>query len=133
VIADCPQNNAIHQTLRIWDVGTGRSLLPPLAHQFYPQNDLDIRSYGGEYLDGHVMAVNSVAWSLDGRRIVSGSDDCTLRLWNPVTGRTVGKSFSRCHNALWDDDTPRQYGGMIKTVAFGPDGRKVISGSSNKI
>lgn len=31
--------------------------------------------------------VNSIAWSLDGSRLASASDDNTIRIWNPVTGQ----------------------------------------------
>ena len=35
---------------------------------------------------GHSAPVNSVCFSPDGTRIVSGSDDNTVRIWNAVTG-----------------------------------------------
>ncbi|MFN7899359.1 MAG: WD40 repeat domain-containing protein [Synechococcaceae cyanobacterium] len=40
-------------------------------------------------LQGHTNSVNSVAFSPDGSRLVSGSDDNTLRLWNAATGKPI--------------------------------------------
>jgi WD40 repeat protein len=37
-------------------------------------------------LVGHAGKVNSVSFSLDGKRLVSGSDDSTVRLWDAETG-----------------------------------------------
>jgi WD40 repeat protein len=35
---------------------------------------------------GHTNAVWAVAWSPDGKYIASGSDDCTVQVWDPMTG-----------------------------------------------
>jgi WD40 repeat protein len=43
--------------------------------------DLCIRT-----MDGHIYPVRSVAFSPDGTRVVSGSVDYTLRLWDAVSG-----------------------------------------------
>ena len=37
-------------------------------------------------LEGHNRSVNSVAISVDGSKIVSGSDDNTVRIWSAETG-----------------------------------------------
>ena len=36
---------------------------------------------------GHAHGVDSIAWSADGGRIVSGSKDSTVRVWDPESGR----------------------------------------------
>ena len=40
-------------------------------------------------LTGHSAAVNSVAFSPDGTRVVSGSDDNTVKIWDSQTGTEV--------------------------------------------
>ncbi|KAE9383194.1 hypothetical protein BT96DRAFT_1009531 [Gymnopus androsaceus JB14] len=63
----------------------------------------------GNALQGHDNWVNSVAFSPDGTRIVSGSDDKTLRIWVATTGAQMG-------NALQGHDD------VVNSVAFAPDG-----------
>ncbi|KAG6326942.1 hypothetical protein ID866_12147, partial [Astraeus odoratus] len=58
----------------------------------------------GLYCRGHIAPVGSVAFSPDGRWIVSGSADNTIRIWNAYTGYQI-------------------------SVAFSPDGRCIVSGS----
>lgn len=68
---------------------------------------------------GHTGYVKSVAFSPDGHRIASGSDDQTIRVWNARTGDTVAGPFSG-HNA------------EVNSIAFSPDGKRIISGSVDK-
>jgi WD40 repeat protein len=39
-----------------------------------------------QMLEGHMRSVNSVAFSHNGRRLASGSDDETVRIWDAETG-----------------------------------------------
>ena len=69
-------------------------------------------------LSGHRNSVLCVAFSPDGTRIVSGSWDKTLRLWNGVTGTSIG--------------TPMiGHTRHVNGVAFSPDGTRIVSGSSD--
>ncbi|KAG8749021.1 hypothetical protein FRC14_001748 [Serendipita sp. 396] len=65
---------------------------------------------------GHTEAVVSIMFSPDGRRIVSGSSDKTIRLWDAETGQPLGEPL-RGHN------------GIVSSVAFSPNGRHIVSGS----
>ena len=40
-------------------------------------------------LEGHLIRVNGVALSGDGRRAVSASDDQTLKVWDVESGREL--------------------------------------------
>ena len=62
--------------------------------------------------------MNSVAFSPDGKRIVSGSDDNTLRVWDADTGQPIGQPLT--------GHTERVY-----SVAFSPDGNRIASGSGD--
>ena len=64
---------------------------------------------------GHTGGVSSVAFSPDGSRIVSGSDDKTLRLWDAKSGQPIGKPFEG-------------HTGSVSSVAFSPDGKRIVSG-----
>ncbi|MEI6286701.1 MAG: RING finger protein [Bacillota bacterium] len=67
-----------------------------------------------ETLTGHSELVRSVAFSEDGKRLVSGSDDKTVKVWNLATGKSKDLSGHK---------------GWVKSVAFSPDGKVVASGS----
>src|SRR5665648_622449 len=64
---------------------------------------------------GHTGNVYACAFSPDGRRIVSGSGDDTLKLWDAETGR--------CNATFEGHDD------LVNSCAFSPDGRRVVSGA----
>ena len=66
-------------------------------------------------------AASAMAVSPDGRRIVSGSDDRTLRIWDADTGQPIGQPLTG-HNGVTCD-----------CVAFSPDGRRIVSGSDHTL
>lgn len=68
---------------------------------------------------GHTCGVQCVGFSHDGKLIVSGSGDRTVRLWNMQTGRAILCPLSG-HNDL------------VFTVAFSPNDLRIASGSDDR-
>ncbi len=75
---------------------------------------LDINTGIFRPLNGHQREVNSVAFSSDGKRLVSASFDGTVRVWNVLTGQTA--------------QILQGHGGRVTSARFSPDGRIVVSG-----
>ncbi|KAK0719663.1 hypothetical protein B0H67DRAFT_642995 [Lasiosphaeris hirsuta] len=68
--------------------------------------------------ESHSGGVISVAFSPDGSRIASGSDDETIRIWDARSGKEVQKLEGH------------SYG--VASVAFSPDGSRIASGSDDE-
>lgn len=126
-------------TLKLWDVATGQ----------------EIRTFRG-----HLGRVNSIAFSPDGRTVLSGGADSTLKLWDAATGQEIhtfrghsGPVYSVAFSPdglaaasagddslvrLWDVATGREirtfsgHKGWISAVTFSPDGRTILSGGSDR-
>ena len=69
-------------------------------------------------LEGHEGDVNSVAYSPDGTKIISGSKDETVKIWDANTGECL--------------KTLEGHSSNVRSVAFSPDGKRIISGSDDK-
>ena len=69
-------------------------------------------------LEGHSERVFSVAYSPDGTKIISGSRDKTVKIWDANT-RECLKTLEGHSDDVW-------------SVAYSPDGTKIISGSDDK-
>ena len=68
-------------------------------------------------LKGHSDIVASVSFSPDGKRIVSGSFDNSLKVWDAQTGQ--------------ETLTLKGHSGSVLSVSFSPDGKRIVSGSSD--
>jgi WD40 repeat protein/serine/threonine protein kinase len=141
------------QTARLWDVQTGAQLHVLIGHMseiqavaFSPDGKTVVTAGGavrstdaagdtlvrlwdvqtGNLLRtfiGHSKQVNSVAFSADGKYLLTGASDGTMRLWDVQTGAEL-RRFVGVGGA---DD-------FILSVAFSPDGRLVAEGSfSSKV
>ncbi len=73
----------------------------------WPSSEMVISNVGGR--------VHSIAFSPNRQRIVSGSDDGTIRVWNATTGETEAGLFTG-HTSF------------INSVTFSPDGQHIVSG-----
>lgn len=85
------------ETVRVWDMTTGEQL---------------------QTLEGHSGDVRSVAFSSDGRRIVSGIGDTTVRVCDVANGKQL--------------HTMEGHSGAVTLVAFSRDGRSIVSSSADK-
>ncbi|MDQ2976170.1 MAG: WD40 repeat domain-containing protein [Acidobacteriota bacterium] len=85
------------EELKLWDGQTGRELVANLSTA--------------------TGTVHACAFSSDASRIVSGSDDQTVKLWDASTGKHLA--------------TLQGHSGTVKACAFSPDGTRIISGSSD--
>jgi WD40 repeat protein len=69
-------------------------------------------------LEGHTDSVRAMAVTPDGCRVVSASDDRTLRLWDLGTGQTI-RTLEGHTDSVW-------------AVAVTPDGRRAVSASADR-
>ncbi len=93
----------------VWDVASGTALLT---------------------YRGHTDTVNDLAWSPDGTRIVSGSNDQTALIWDAATGgrlityRAPVDIISRILNLFFKVPLPDN---PIQGVSWSPDGSLIAS------
>ncbi|EGJ34237.1 MULTISPECIES: caspase family protein [Moorena] len=69
-------------------------------------------------LQGYTADVTDIAFSPDGKQILSGSDDGKVRLWNTETGQLI-------HTLEGHTDD-------VTDIAFSPDGKQILSGSDDR-
>jgi len=69
-------------------------------------------------LSGHTNEIWAMAYTQDGRFLVSGSDDCTVRFWDIGTGR--------CEHVL------DKHKGWIQSLALSSTGKLLVTGSQDR-
>jgi len=110
----------IHQRLR--PPAEGERAPPAISSSGIPQATVDTKEGAiarpVRVLTGHSGPVRAVAVTPDGGRIVSGSDDQTLRCWDLQTGQTT--------------QVLRGHTGAVTALAVTPDGRQTVSASDDK-
>jgi tetratricopeptide (TPR) repeat protein len=111
-------------------------------------------------LRGHDNGVEDSIFSPDGKRIISGGYDKTIKVWDAATGaelmtlcghelyvqslafsldgkRIVSGGYDKTIK-IWDAATGdelmtlRGHKGCVNSVAFGPEGKRIVSGSYDK-
>ena len=108
---------AIESTAKIQDYQ--KSLQPTVINEIHSSllAALD-KVQERNHLQGHTDDVNHIAFSPDGKKILSGSEDNTVRLWDTETGLLI-------HTFVGHTD-------IVTDIAFSPDGKQILSGSEDK-
>jgi WD40 repeat protein len=70
-----------------------------------------------EVLLGHTERVDALAFSPDGSRLASGSDDYTIKLWDAARWQEIATLYGHT-NIVW-------------SLAFAPNGEFLVSGSAD--
>ncbi|CAN5478508.1 hypothetical protein BH10BAC2_BH10BAC2_22760 [soil metagenome] len=86
------------------------------ARMYYPLDTLNNYDTSFVIFEAHSGGVTSVAFSPDGKKILTGSNDSTACLWK-LNGDTI-KIF-------------RGHKDAVTSVAFSPDGKKILTGSND--
>lgn len=95
----------------------GSVLLHDLTRPTWRDEDEDGRPIRDPVLEGHTDGVNAVAYTPDGKTLVSASADGTLRLWTPGTRGAQGRQVI-------------QVGSPVLCAVVRPDGRHVVIGTA---
>jgi WD40 repeat protein len=66
---------------------------------------------------GHSGSINSICYSPDGKKILSGSMDDTVKEWSVETGQCI--------------QTLQGHSSFVNSVCYSPDGKKILSGSED--
>jgi len=126
-----------HEFIKIWDANTGKLIAKP---------------------EGHTLGVYCLAWTADGKTLISGSFDCSIRTWNTTTWQQInvftghteivrGIALSPNGRILasvsWDGTarlwnlengqpigTPLQHPDFVHCVSFSMDGKLLTTGCS---
>ncbi|KIK39418.1 hypothetical protein CY34DRAFT_89233 [Suillus luteus UH-Slu-Lm8-n1] len=92
----CSLDGSLRSPLKIWDSKTGELIIT---------------------LKGHTDPVNHLAWTLDGKTLISGSDDHSIRTWNTSTWTQI---------AVLQGHT-----NIVYAIAISPNNRILASASAD--
>jgi WD40 repeat protein len=106
-----------------WDGYTDNTetLMEAQPHFMQRGNEANSSQYIQRHvLKGHSGAVISVAFSPDGKYIISGSWDQTIQVWDAITGHIIFEPL-------------KGHQGEVTSVAFSPDSKYIASGSVDQM
>ncbi|XRB25467.1 EF-hand domain-containing protein [Pseudoscourfieldia marina] len=100
----------------VWYQSPGQSVLTSCTACLPARVDIDATILNN--MKGHSRDVNSASYSVDGTRIVSASDDETVRVWDATTGACL---------SVLDGDS-----GAVSSASYSADGTRIVSASSDE-
>ncbi|KAF8162164.1 WD40-repeat-containing domain protein, partial [Mycena galopus ATCC 62051] len=68
--------------------------------------------------EGHTTTVSSIAFSPDGCQLVTGLEDCSIRVWDQTRFSVVHRLY--CHSEVF-------------SLSISPDGTTLVSGSADNV
>ena len=117
-------NNIVLETYSNWQNGLSDGNFQkigfiPFHHRGWEHDFLNtLMNSDHVALQGHSDAILSLNLNPNGKKIVSGSADKTLKVWDATTGKEIL--------------TINGHEGSVKSVSYSPDGKKIVSGSADK-
>lgn len=113
------QSSASKAEILLWDVDTGKYRMT-------------LKGHGKNVGEGISCHSSSVAFSSDGKTLVSGSSDGTVRLWNIKTPKK--SSFEKLRGVFsgYRKGVLKGHTDQVRSVAISPDGNTIASASYDK-
>jgi len=79
-------------------------------------DSVELKEIKRDNITGHYYSINSLSWSPDGTKIVSGNSDGGIQIWNAETLEIIS--------------TLRDGNINVSSVAWSPDSKRIVSGST---
>jgi WD40 repeat protein len=111
-------SGSVDKTIKLWDAAGGTVIR---TLHVKPSHQATLECATGQeliILEMRVGEIHSVAFSLDGKILASGSDEGTIKLWHVATGKEICDMGGHANS--------------IRSLIFSPDGKILASGGDDR-